>query len=318
MKSKIVWLIGTGEMSLEYAKVLIDLKINFIAIGRGEISCNIFFKETGMKPITGGLELYLHSKPVLPDSVIVAVGIESLSSTAMSLLNYGVKNILLEKPGVGSPDEIERLFNLSIEKKAKVVLAYNRRFYSSIIKAKELIALDGGVKSFNFEFTEWSHIVENLQKPKVVHNFWFLANSTHVIDTAFHVCGAPVELSAYFTGGTEWHPSSSVFAGSGKCKNNTLFSYSANWEGPGRWSVEFITNVRRLILRPMEKLQEQIIGSVMINPIEIDDTLDIQFKPGLYLQTKDFIEEEYTNFCDISEQFYMINNVYNKMSGYKC
>ena len=68
----------------------------------------------------------------------------------------------------------------------------------------------------------------------------------------------------------------------------------------------------------MESLEEQLIGSVAINPVLIDNSLDIKFKPGLYLQTRDFIEGKYDEFCDISEQYYMINNVYKKMSGYKC
>ena len=318
MKSKEIWLIGTGEMGIEYAKVLLELNIEFTPIGRSETSCNNFLEKTGLQPYVGGLKFYLESNPVLPNAVIVAVGIESLSSTTEVLLQYGVKKILLEKPGVGSPEEIQGLYDASKINSAKILLAYNRRFYSSIIKLKELIDVDGGVKSFNFEFTEWSHIVKALKKHPVEHNYWFLGNSSHVIDTAFYVCGAPTEFSAYFTGGTEWHPSSSIFTGAGKCKNDILFSYCANWEGPGRWSLEFVTKTRRLILRPMESLQEQLIGSVAINPVLIDNSLDIQFKPGLYLQTRDFIEGKYDEFCDISEQYYMINNVYKKMSGYKC
>lgn len=318
MKNNKIWLVGTGEMGIEYAKVLIDLNVDFLVIGRGENSCNHFFDVIGINPISGGLELFLQNNPTLPESVVVAVGIESLSSTTKTLLNYGVKKILLEKPGVGSPVEIQSLYALSMAKEAIVMLGYNRRFYSSVIKAKELIELDGGVKSFNFEFTEWSHVVKTLKKHINEHNFWFLGNSSHVIDTAFYVCGTPIEFSTYYTGGTEWHPSSSIFAGAGICQNNILFSYSANWEGPGRWSIEFITNKRRLILKPMENLQEQLIGSIAINPVLIDDSLDIQFKPGLYLQTKEFIEGNYDCFCDISEQHNMINKVYNKMSGYKC
>lgn len=311
-----IWLIGTGEMGREYAKVMNDLNYDFIAVGRSENSAITFFNETGVEAITGGLELFLSKNPTMPDAVIVAVGIESLSETAIQLLNYGVKNILLEKPGVGSPKEIDTLNELCSLKAANVLLAYNRRFYSSILKAKELINMDGGVKSFNFEFTEWSHSIKNLQKDPIEHNFWFLGNSSHVIDTAFNLCGIPTEMSSYFTGGTNWHPASSIFAGAGICPNNVLFSYIANWEGPGRWNLEIVTKDRRLILKPMEILQEQKIGSIEINPILIDNNLDISFKPGIYLQTKAFINGDYSNFCTLSEQEKMIKNFYIKMSGY--
>ena len=42
---------------------------------------------------------------------------------------------------------------------------------------KEIIAEDNGVTSFNFEFTEWSHEIEKLEKAPGVKENWFLANS---------------------------------------------------------------------------------------------------------------------------------------------
>ena len=67
----------------------------------------------------------------------------------------------------------------------------------------------------------------------------------------------------------------------------------------------------------MEKLQVQELGSVAVNPVALDDHLDIDFKPGLYLQTKAFLENDFSNFCDVSEQEMMINKFYGKMSNYQ-
>lgn len=50
---------------------------------------------------------------------------------------------------------------------------------------KKIIAEDGGITSFNFEFTEWAHVIEKLDYPREVFENWFFVNSTHVVDLAF-------------------------------------------------------------------------------------------------------------------------------------
>lgn len=304
-------------MAKEYAKVLQSLKVNFIAVGRGEENCANFEKEFNVQTIRGGLRAFLKTNPVQPESVIVSVGIEALTETTIDLLNYQIKKILLEKPGVGYPSEIKSLVTLTIEKNATVLLAYNRRFYASVLKAQEIIKDDGGVISFNFEFTEWSHVIRTLKKHHAEHHNWFLGNSTHVIDTAFYLGGKPKQLCSFVKGGLDWHPASSVFSGAGESESGALFSYQANWEGPGRWVLEIITPKHRLIFKPMEILQIQKIGSVAIELVEIDDKLDKEFKPGLFLQTNAFLKSDYVNFCSLQVQDNNISNYYCKMSGYK-
>jgi hypothetical protein len=137
-----------------------------------------------------------------------------------------------------------------------------------------------------------------------------------VIDTAFYLGGKPKELAAFYKGGMDWHPASSVYCGAGISESNALLSYQANWEAPGRWVIEICTKIHRLIFKPMETLQIQNIGSIAVAPVSVDDHLDKEFKPGIYLQTKAFIEGDYSRFCTIQEQKEMIENFYNKMSGY--
>jgi len=310
-----IWLVGTGLMAKEYAKILIALNKPFITIGRGEKNAILFENEFKTIVHKGGILDFLKTTPKLPSKVIVSVGIEALAETAKLLLDYGVLEILLEKPGIGYPKEIIGLIE-KISSDAKVVLAYNRRFYSSVIKARELIEMDGGVQSFFFEFTEWSHTIKDLKKHPAEHNNWFLGNSTHVIDTAFYLCGKPIDISTYYNGSLDWHPTSSNFAGSGITDKNALFSYIANWQAPGRWAIEIMTSKHRLILRPMEKLFIQEIGSVQVSPVDlVDEHMDIEFKPGLYKQTVEFLNGNYQDFCDVREQ-YDTMNIYLKMSGY--
>jgi len=191
---KKIWLIGAGGMAQNYIKVLKSLEKEIVVIGRGEDTAKQCEETTGYKVKVGGLEKFLATKPELCSHVIIAVGVEKLYETAKQLLDYGVKNIFVEKPGALENKQFKELNNLTKEKNANVIIGYNRRFYASVLKAQEIIKQDGGVTSFNFEFTEWAHKIEPLIKGKGVKERWFLGNSTHVVDLAFYLGGKPKEI----------------------------------------------------------------------------------------------------------------------------
>jgi predicted dehydrogenase len=234
----------------------------------------------------------------------------------LQLIKFGVQNILVEKPAGLNLKQVGQLACMSKEKNANVFIAYNRRFYASVIKAQEIIEQDGGVTSFNFEFTEWAHIIETIQKAEGVKENWFLANSTHVVDLAFYLGGTPKELCAFTAGSLSWHPSASIYSGAGVSECGALFSYQANWESAGRWSVEVLTKNHRLILRPMEKLQIQKKGSVAVDFAECDYTLDGSFKPGLYLQTQSFLNNHSNGMCSLAYHVSMMD-CYNRIASYE-
>ena len=94
-----IWLIGAGEMSVNYLKVLEAKNEKFIVIGRGEVSATKYQKETGKTVVMGGLKNFLTTNPEIPASAIVSVGVDQLYNTTQMLLDYGVKHILVEKPG---------------------------------------------------------------------------------------------------------------------------------------------------------------------------------------------------------------------------
>lgn len=298
-------LIGSGYMAIEYAKVLKAQNIRFIVVGRGESSAKRFTELTGVPVITGGLENFIHSKEISKvDSAIVAVGVEALYGVSMKLLKKGLKNILIEKPGVLFPSQIKLLLSTSKACKANVYIAFNRRFLSSVRFAKKIIKADGGLTSFTFDFTEWGHEILGLTKAPGVKEFWVLANSSHVIDLAFYLGGAPQKLSAECMGSLAWHPTGAIFVGSGITVKGTPFSYHADWDAPGRWGLEFCTRKHKLILCPMEKLQAMSRGSVRIEEVIVDQedlALDSNFKPGLYRMVEAFIAGDPESLCTISE-----------------
>jgi len=309
-----IWIIGAGGIAVEYAKVLKSLGKDFIVIGRGEKSAKVFKEAIGVEPILGGLDAFLDTNPELPDNVINCVRAFELGKTNIKLAEYGVKNILSEKPGL-FPEEGDVVLKAVRENKTNIFVAYNRRFYSSVIAAERIIEEDGGLLSFNFEFTEWSHVIEaSTTIPQIEKNNLFITNSSHVVDLAFFLGGEPQEMSCYQNGTVGWHKPSN-FAGSGVTKKNVLFSYNANWNAPGRWAVELLTAKHRIYLKPMEQLQLQDKGSVKVYPVEIDDHLDKEFKPGFYLETKAFLEGDYSRLCSLAQQSIHMKNIYREILG---
>jgi predicted dehydrogenase len=297
-----IWLIGSGAMAFEYVKVLQALGANIKVIGRSKESSNSFTRNSGVAVIEGGLINFLNKKPKLPEYAIVCVGVEGLAELAKKLIESGIKNILIEKPGALTEAQIRDLSDVARLKSAKVFIGYNRRFYSATQKALQIINNDGGLKSIHFEFTEWGGEIRNLKKGNGVKEFWFLANSTHVVDLAFYIAGLPVEMKAFTYGSLDWHTSSAIFAGAGVTNKNVIFSYQANWEAPGRWGLELLTANNRLIFRPMETLQVMKTGSLRIEDVELEDDLDKKFKPGLYVMVRKFLAGKNEDLCTLEHQ----------------
>ena len=311
-----IYIIGAGYMAREYARVLIALDESFLVIGRGEKSVELLKAELGTDVVSGGLSKFIASKGEVPDSAIVCTPVDSLAAITMELLSFGVKKILLEKPGALLVSELLNINEKSKQENSNVLIGYNRRFFQATIALEKHLEKEQLIAS-NFEITEWSHRLIDDPSPDSVKQKWVLANTSHVIDLVMHVTGQFKELATFTSGSLSWHDSASRFVGSGISDKGILISYSGYWDGPGRWSVEFITTENRYIFSPMEKLQVQRLGSVSVEFDElVDYTLDEEFKPGLYLQTKSFISNVHDKFCTIDEQVASFS-IYNKIAKYQ-
>lgn len=315
MKSSDLWIVGTGPMAVEYVPILIDLGESFTVIGRGKGSADAFFAKTGIATKVGGLRRALEDYGP-PKNAIVAVGIEDLVDTAKLLLKAGTTNILLEKPGALSLDDIASLGDLSEKTDALVVVGYNRRFFQAIIEARKIINRDGGLQSISFDFTEWDHVIRPLKKPKKVKDLWVISNSSHVIDLAFSIAGEPLDWNCWTSGSLDWHPTASRFCGGGMTDKGVMFSYLSDWQAPGRWGLELMTRKSRLILRPMETLKKIKLGSSQIETIKLSSDLDTKYKPGLFEQTKAFLSEDRSLSCTLAEQARNLK-IYQQMANYK-
>ena len=316
--SKDVLIIGTSDMAFDYVNIFLDLKYNITLVGRSEKKRHeIENKFPSIKFISGGIKTYFQNTINVPNFVINAVDIINLYNVSKIVIENGIKNVLIEKPGALRIEHLTDIFNLKNLHSTNVYIGYNRRFYNSVIKLKELIKLDGGIKNVHFEFTEWINTIDADIYPEETLNKWIYSNSSHVIDLVFSIIGMPINFESKIYGENliKWHKHASIFTGMGITENNILFTYNSNWCGPGRWGIEFTTKKNRYILKPLEKLFIQEINSVILNEYVINDSDDSNFKPGLYKQVKSFLNADEENLVSLE---YQISNfkLFNKIGGY--
>lgn len=292
MQNHMITLVGAGQMSIEYAKVLKAMNLSFRVVGNSETGTRKFHDATGIEAISGGYENFLRQTAVKPEIVIIAVDDLKLSDAAQAFCQSGAKRILVEKPAGLYIGEIDSVIDSAAKSGTSVYVGYNRRFYASVIEAQNIIINDGGVISFSFDFTEWAHVIEKTGKPTSLLSNWLVANSSHVIDLAFYLGGFPYEITSFKSGSLSWHEAGAVFSGAGTTQEGSVFSYHANWLSAGRWSLEIMTINHKLIFRPLEKLQLIKKGSVVIEEPVLDYSLDTNFKPGLFRQVQSFLSEQ--------------------------
>jgi len=289
-----ILVVGTGEMASEYVKLLkyigID-KRNILVLGRSKKNADIFTNKYEIPCFYGGTDA-IKTCPV-SNTAIVAVSHLQLYEVTLALIQRGYRNILIEKPGAVYLNQLQQIECFAKKNEVHVYIAFNRRFYSSIVMARNIIKQDGGLLSCSFDFTELEASVlkasERKKFSKEELKRWGILNSFHIIDLFLHLAGLPENWNYYQCGTLPWHPNASIFSGSGSTSKNVLFSYLSTWSGAGRWGIELTTQNRKLILQPLELLQSQPKGSFTIEKVPIPDE-PIGIKPGLKGQIETFLK----------------------------
>lgn len=308
-----VLVVGAGTIAKEYVKILLALHKIPVIISRGEEKASDLRRiYPDIEIFTGGLEDKLNNFDV-PPYAIVATPVESLSRCTKLLIKAGCKNILAEKPLTFFANDAAEIKQLASIHNSNVFIAYNRRSYQSVIKAKELISEDGGILSFHFDFTEAIFRITPANYHKNTLKYWGMANSSHVIDTAFYLGGMPAWIECRQYGDRlSWHEAGSIFTGMGETDVEVPFTYHANWGAPGRWNIEIMTKKRKLILSPMEKLKQQKKNGFIVEDVEINDRLDTDFKPGFYHQVSNFLSSgDLLSIKHLEEDISIFKKIFN-------
>lgn len=249
---KTAMIIGGSEISKQYALALLKLGLKDITViaKTGNYIVD-FCKENKINLLVDGFEKNIESVGKVDLSIIAPPIPQTVSATKMAVDN-GQKNILIEKPGSLYHQDLTDLKNQYPSLDIKV--GYNRLTYPNFHKLKELVKNEGGITSCRFTFTERLSTMDFQKDEPEVYNRWGISNSLHVITMAFELIGMPKEIHTYQYGHIDWHPSGSIFIGSGLSKQNTPFTYHADWGSGGRWGIEVNTKENSYQLIPLEDL----------------------------------------------------------------
>ena len=289
-----VTIIGGGYMGQEYAKALECLDIsNVTIITNTEKDPKNFSNKFDYKILSGG-----YKKHILllkkQDLVIIATPTELLFPVCDLCLDYKQDNILVEKPGSLFINDLKLLEEKS--KGRRIRIAYNRLCYTNVHLLKKLC--NNEILSCTFDFTEWTHKIPFNRYTKDEYRLWGISNSLHVISLAFELIGMPEKISCFHEGSLDWHPSGSIFTGSGISCKNIPFSYHANWKSAGRWMVEIMTKNKSYRLMPLEGLFVCEKGSVDWNPVSFNSTSS-KTKPGILEQVAVMLNHNLEKNCPL-------------------
>lgn len=258
-------------MARQYAFALSDMAVRDVSIiSIGSEQARKICNEFGFQALAGGYESRL---PTLEkqDLVIVVTPIHLLLPATRLAIECGQDNILVEKPGSIYRQELESLARQVRKGRKRVRIAYNRVLYPNLHKLRELVQKEGGITSCRFTFTEWIHTIDFRKEKPDTYSRWGIANSLHVIAMAFALIGMPKKISCSQLGsGLDWHPSGSIFMGSGLTETGVPFSYHSDWRSAGRWSIEVMTRSNAYRLMPLEELHVCKVGSTEWKKVHFD------------------------------------------------
>lgn len=263
-----VLLIGAGWMARQYALALSKMNIkNVTILSRAKEGAARLCHEFNFDSVSGGYEKHMSSIGQ-KDLVIVATPVHLLLPAAVQAMKTGQQNILIEKPGSLYYPELQSLARKLTGQRVRV--AYNRLLYPNLHRLKQLLKKDGGATSCTFTFTEWIHTIDFTKEKHDAYLRWGISNSLHVIAMAFDLIGMPRTIDARQYGTLRWHPSGSIFVGSGESDQGVPFSYHANWNSAGRWGIELMTRKNSYRLAPLEDLQVCKKGTVNWEKVPFD------------------------------------------------
>lgn len=307
-----ILIVGTGKIAEEYIKCLIKLNKTIEIVGNTKKKTDLISKKYNIKCFNGGIENFKFIKKY--ENIIIATPVLLLFEHLKICINKckGLFNILVEKPGCLYSYQLKHI--IEIKKNINIYIAYNRRFYSSTLKGKEIIDKDP-IKHLSFKLNAYKLKEKGKIFSQECMNSYFTAMTTHLVDMAFFFTNIPKKINTNISGygNLLFHKKGCFFKGDGITLNNIPFNYIGDWSQDGFWNIElFLNSGKKLYYQPLEQLK--IINKDSSEQIIDKKQIDIDFKPGFYKQVKSFISNK-KNLLDIKTHY---NNllIYYKMVNY--
>lgn len=300
-------------MAAAHAQALKELGRSPEVVGRGREAAERFQERFRVPVQSTDLRNYLQQGP-LPDHAIVAIPIVELGAVATTVLEAGVKEVLIEKPGSLSSVELRKIRQIADDLRANAWVAYNRRFLESTSFLLEVLNTYPRPFQIDCEFNERLEELKGLNHPPKVLERWLIANSSHVLDLAIFLGGYPILNSSRPSGSLGWHPSSSRFSASGITGRGTEISFRADWNYEGSWNLRISAGGKIFEMRPLEEVYEVDPKNSSRKKI-FWPSPETTTKPGILEQAEEFLGAKRERLCSLSEQIRNME-LYESIGGY--
>jgi predicted dehydrogenase len=219
------------------------------------------------------------------DLVVVAVSEVAALTTALECFEHPWTVLLEKPPGLNLP-EAEAVLAAAGAAGRRVLVAMNRRFYSSTLAALHDLSGRQGPRFIHVQDQQDLVRDPGPHHPRAVRDNWMYANSIHLVDylTAFGR-GAVTSVTAVYA----WEP-----AAPGVVVSRVDFSsgdralYEAVWNAPGPWCVSVTCPEVRWEMRPLEDATSQLAGTRQRTLLPVHPR-DREFKPGFRLQAQEAV-----------------------------
>jgi predicted dehydrogenase len=219
------------------------------------------------------------------DAVFVLVSVTRIVEVARECLNRSIPTLIEKPPGLSVADT-QTLAKAAAATNCINMVALNRRFYSVMQRAREAILEAGPLVSIVVEAPERIADYRAAGHPDEVINNILFANGIHCIDLFRYFGGEVAEVKSQ---STRWFENQNdSYNALLRFENGAIGHYMSNWTSPGRWSVNLYGRDRKVTLCPLERgTILQTGGEQYELPV---DSVDQNYKPGIYAQARYFID----------------------------
>lgn len=190
--------------------------------------------------------------------------------------------VMLEKPVSYSLQEGKDLIPQLPE---KVMVGQNRRFYSNVTQAKELIEEQDSVTA-HFFICERAKDFKN--RPEFDRNHWHTLNGIHGIDLMKFLFGSPKNvIHSDHWGKMETSSLSTFNSMVYESEKGHLVHLHSNFDSPGGWRVNVFFEQTEITFFPIEQTQVKNYSGVKGLELRKEDT---EYKQGFFRQAQCFLE----------------------------
>ena len=227
-----------------------------------------------------------------PDAFFVLVSVLAVAEVTADCLKARIPTFLEKPPGLYSVDT-QRLASIAAENNCLSMVGLNRRFYSTLSKAREWLMEaggsedSGGVVSVTVDAHEdIDRIWQRGKQPEEVARRWSYANGIHALDLLRFFGGDVAHVQAIQK--TYDNPMPDSYSAIVEFENGAVGRALMDWSAPGAHRVE--VRGRGITLTTDTAYQRIVIQRRGEEPVTLTfSEIDNQHKPGFYRQDEYFL-----------------------------